>query len=1310
MTSLATLDPDAKEALRKTVRSLRDRLIADLHASTESEYRLSVKAEQAGLREAQRIRRKRLEDWLEEQVRTVSPKEQKEARGRFRLQAEKEAAYTLLHRVVLLRLMEAAGLSKPLVATGGWQSAGYREFREYAPELCGDESEGYGALLQLVFDELAGDLPGLFGDVGLTRLVPVRPETLRALVEALDAEALTGAWKDDTTLGWVYQFWNDPEREKLDAKIAEGLKIAPHEIASKTQMFTERYMVEWLLHNTLGQTWLAMCVKNGWTADARAVLDELDARRSAWRVQREQGLVPLDALMPIENELEDHWKYWVPQPLLADAIEKAPSTLTDLKLLDPACGSGHFLVIAFDLLASLYREEARHRNESLSEREIAERILEKNLHGVDIDPRCIQIAAAAVWLKAKSLSREASPRAMNLVAPALHLADLPKDDPALTSFLQGAEREVGLPASLTRALVAALAGADYLGSLLRVGTAIDELIATQPLLVRTVGKVDAKAVLLEKLETFLDAHASERDLGLRLDGEQLAAGVRFLRVVREGQYDIVVGNPPYQGLSKTERFGYVATHYKKGKDNLYAAFLERGLQLAKPGGLSALLTMRGWMFLGQFAELRKEVLHAHDLRMLGDVDRGAFADILDEVVSATMAVVRRGAHDGEPAIAIQPTALSDNARDSERTKRKRAALLTQVGRYEFDPRGFEVIEGEPIVYWWTKEFLRKYEEAPKLGEVAPVRQGLITSDNTRFVREFWELAPARLVVSRGSVALSEINGWVPYIKGAAGRSWFEPLSDAVLWAKNGLQIKTFESDGRIASRPQNEHSYLHHGVAFSPIGASFTARKHRFTSIFDSMGSSVFPKQVDATCCLMNSRLAGSILESLNPTVHFQVGDVNRLPVFTVAESDAIIGLLDTAFTQHEHQRESSIEFARPGPNAWQCAQIWAQRAVDRPDGSPLPPYEPVYEQPKPTAFVSFALGVALGRFGANGEGILEEAPASAFPAGILFLGPEEGDGLSHPATAPLLLAWNEHGDAVREKKEDDLRAYLQKSYFAYHKGLYENRPIYFPLSSAKKNYVAWVSIHRWKDDTLSILLADHLLPAQRKLEGEVGDLRQAKASTDKKQSREAEKRYANVQKWREELAEFIAKVEQLATQGAPPVDDKCTAREVDAPFHMDLDDGVMINSAALWPLLDPQWKDPKKWWRELATSSGKKDYDWSHLAKRYWPTRVDQKCKADPSLGVAHGCFWKYHPAKAYAWELRLQHEMEDPHFKIEEAASDEAREAFVQEHEREAEEIREKEQKRRARKAGKEDDAREEDARAAGDLFADAEESEEQ
>ena len=128
-----------------------------------------------------------------------------------------------------------------------------------------------------------------------------------------------------------------------------------------------------------------------------------------------------------------------------------------------------------------------------------------------------------------------------------------------------------------------------------------------------------------------------------------------------------------------------------------------------------------------------------------------------------------------------------------------------------------------------------------------------------------------------------------------------------------------------------------------------------------------------------------------------------------------------------------------------------------------------------------------------------------------------------------------------------------------------------------------------------------------------------------------------------------------------------------------------MINSAALWPLLHPQWKKPKAWYTELATAKGgSKDYDWSHLAARYWPARVDAKCQDDPSLGVAHGCFWRYHPEKAFKWELRLQDEIRAG-FTIDEADSDACRARFLAEQPELAQELREKEWSRRVKNAKK-------------------------
>ncbi len=399
---------------------------------------------------------------------------------------------------------------------------------------------------------------------------------------------------------------------------------------------------------------------------------------------------------------------------------------------------------------------------------------------------------------------------------------------------------------------------------------------------------------------------------------------------------------------------------------------------------------------------------------------------------------------------------------------------------------------------------------------------------------------------------------------------------------------------------------------------------------------------------------------------------------------DKIFTQLEKAFTENESARETSVEFKNPGPSAWNYAQSWAQQAVDRPKGAPLPEYTPVYDALLATNRISYAIGVAMGRFGPAGEGILDEAPDSSLPAGILYLsGHNDDDSLSHPACHPIKEAWAEHGADVG--KRASLKDWLMKSFFKdVHLKMYEKKPIYFPLSSKRKNFVAHVSIHRWADDTLQTLLADYLIPDLNKLEGELADLMASRKEGSKKARSEAENRYEKAKTLREELAKFIDLARVCAEQGPPAAKAGDVARETDARFRMDLDDGVMINSAAQWPLLEPQWKQPKKWWSELCNAKGRKDYDWAHLAARYFPARVDGKCKKDPSLGVAHGCFWKYHPGKAHQWELRLQDEIEKD-FTIDEEGSNDFRAAFEKEHPERVKALKAAEEKRREKKRKK-------------------------
>ncbi len=950
-----------------------------------------------------------------------------------------------------------------------------------------------------------------------------------------------------------------------------------------------------------------------------------------------------------------------------------------------------------------------------------------NLYGLDIDPRAVQIAAAALWLKAKSFCPKFSLKSLNLVASNLNLAALAKNDPDLVALRRGVYEVTGIPENLTEQIIQSLRGADQWGSLLKVDEAVDRAIndfeadqlrikteAVQGDIFKgfapaqTVIDFDAKRVrssLLEMVESFLAKHTDGDDLGLRLRGQQLAAGVRFIRMIRENSYDLVIGNPPYQGSSKMADSKYLEKHYPKGKADLYAAFLERGLQLAKAGGLSALLTMRNWMFISQFSDIRQYLIDNFDLRTLGDFDRGAFDEVPNEILAVVLSIFQKRKPSDQAGIAIQPTPFDDNSYDRQRTNRKRAAVLLQVGRYEFHTDRFEVIKDKPLIYWWSKRDLNDYISYPHIGKLNPAETGIVTGNDIRFVRLTYEVYSFK---SQGK--------WPYAIFGAKGIAWFDPVRTVINWQNNGLELQAFKEVSK-TPRFGNPDHYFHKGIAFSMIGRDFDARVHRKPSLITNKGSSLFPEteKIPVFLCSMNSSRSRFFLKSLNPSLDFQAGDINRLPLFPIESADEIFAQLEIAFSQHEAARETSVEFQQPGPTAWNYAQQWAQQAVDRQPGTPLPPYQPIYQDPTPEQQLSYSIGLALGRFPLAPQPSAElDRPLNSpilgdlqpqinsdypqnwekrgaktnLPHGILYLSAySPQDSLSHPASQIIQDTWQQNAPPLKSNKgEQTLKKWLRENFFSdIHLKMYENRPIYFPLSSAKKNFVALISIHRWQDDTLQTLLADYLNPELTIIEGELKDLIEARSQSDKTQKSTAEKRYTEIQKLYDELQAFINLIAQIAEQGPPPANGKDQARETDARFQMNLDDGVMINSAALWSLLEPQWKQPKKWWSELCNAQGKGDYDWSHLAQQYFPERVDQKCQKDPSLAVAHGVFWKYHPAKAYEWELRLQDEI-GPDFTLDENNSDQYRQTFVEQYPQAVAELHAKEEKRRDRKYNKE------------------------
>lgn len=1228
--------PEAMEALSSSVRRLRAMLEGDLSRQLERRFRLSVPAAKAQLDARESALRARLEGWFAERARAHRERDgHGETRVDARAAVESEMAASALLRLFLLRQLEACGVSKPAVLSGGWTSKGYLELRSHGPGLTdgqgNDDYEGLDFLLKLVFDELAIDLPGLYGERPLDRYFTLSPGALRELVAALNAPELATAWHDDTTLGWVYQFWNDPQREAIDERVGPRGKVGAHEVASKTQLFTEQYMVEWLLENSLGRIALAM-------REARAA-----------RAAREAGSM----------KAPPTWPMFVHEAASLDG--ELPTRLAGLRVLDPACGSGHFLAGAFDLLVPLYRDEARDLGVELTDEQLVESILRHNLHGVDIDTRAVEVAAAVLYLKARRLAPRGRIPPMNLVSTAFDLDGLAADDPALRALARalsgGGGRGGGAGGGEVSEAVRALRHVGLRGSLMRFRHRHHGELALP------FDGADPTA----SLEQVVASRTGADDLGVRFDGTQLAAGLRLSQLLVEKRYDVVVFNPPYLATSKIDVPSEVLAEAFGDSPDLFAAFVERALELCKPSGLIAFVALSNWMFLSSFRDTRTRLLAGHIL-LLADVGKGAFRRA-SKLIQSAMVVASPTPRPGASSLAARVG--SRDAISARQTVEIARALERAASYTPFDPSAFTQIEGAPWLFWLDPAFLRRYGELPKIDDVADCQGGIATTNNERFLRACWEV-PYDLA---RAAATAEPGALVPYLKGAEGREWIEPYRWVLRAEHRALELRVLLPTVRV-ERP----SLL--GVAYTTIGHRFGTRLHTVTSVRDVSGASVFPAAevtAEALVCALNRSVVRDLASALNPTVNFQLGDVRRLPFDMVEGAAEIVATLRVAFEGHERGNELSIDYRSPAPTTWASAQAWAQSAVDRPAGEPLSAPSLAEVAPRASAAVSHALGVALGRFHPGGG--IASSSTGGLPDGILLLGPESR-ALHHEACAHLRDAWR--GRAENLGDDDELGAYLRKSFFAEHRSVYEGRPIHLPLSSAKRSYVAFVCIHGFTEGTLSVVLAEHLMPEKRRLEGELTDLREARRAGRAKGA--TEKRFTEVQKLLEELEDFIAKVTDLAEKGPPPPDDKTKPREKDARFVMDLDDGVMVNSAALWPLLEPQWKEPKKWWKELANAQGKKDYDWSHVAARYFPERVKKKCVTDASLAVAHERFWELHPAKAYAWELRLQGEIR-PDFTIDEPGSDEARARFLNEHEREAREILSKELARRGKAGGRVD-----------------------
>lgn len=736
----------------------------------------------------------------------------------------REAVFTQLNRLVTIRIWEELGLLPPSLVQGT-SSKGFREFLQLVPLLADDATGGYSSYLQLCGDELAGDVHSLFDP--RNPLLSLRPSSraLGKLVSEFAEPSHASLWNAPDCLGWVYQFFNTGEERR---KMREaGAPRNSRELAVRNQFFTPRYVVDFLVQNTLG----------------RRLLDA------------EPG-------SPLLNDL----------PLVIDPPRSRglPLDLAEVAVLDPACGSGHFLLAAYDVLerAWLYT--------GVQPAQAAPQIL-RSLWGIDIDPRCCQVAEAALILRARRSCRTGELPRPNVICAR-----------SLPSGVEMADVLAGLTPSL-RQLVSSMGktlnDAPVLGPLLKVedrltfeirrasfgGTPVSEGSLAEAVPVEDLERLEHQA--LDALQTVADATTASP--AERLLAAEIGDALRFVHALLR-KYDAVLTNPPF-GDPVPANKPYLKSAYPwiPTKDqNLFAAFVGRGLELCAAGGYVGAITSRSGMFLKTFEKWRHHVMLNHKLVALADLGYGVMEQALVEAAAYVIAA--------EAAPADHRVRFVRLLKDTQRPQALASAVeaarsgIPDSRLYQVSLRDLAAVPGSPIAYWMSPSIRRLFTDYPPLeGHGAEVRVGLQTGDDFRFVRAFWEVDPARIGRSREET--KQGKRWVPFAKGGEYSPYWADIHLVVDWENDGERIR-----GYSGSRPQNVQFYFRPGVTWpNATQFGFNPRTLPAGVIFSHMGPSAFPRSTvkeSALLAFLHNRLLWTVLRMFVAFQHFEVGIIQRMP------------------------------------------------------------------------------------------------------------------------------------------------------------------------------------------------------------------------------------------------------------------------------------------------------------------------------------------------------------------------------------------------------------------------------------------------
>lgn len=732
-------------------------------------------------------------------------------------QLVERAAYTWFNRLLAIRFMEANDRLPSHVrmlssAYGSFEPQCLREAldlplgaldRGEAARLVqeGDDE----ALFRLVFlaqcSELSECMPAVFEPVGSAMELLLPTGLLRAdgVVGRLVSDIPEDDWREGVEIvGWMYQYYVSERKDEVFAGFKKGRKAERDAIAPATQLFTPHWIVRYLTENSLGRLWM---------------------------------------LNHPDSKLVDKMPYFIKPGEEHETGFRRISSPEEIACVDPACGSGHMLVYAFELLAAMYAEAG------YSNRDAARLIVEKNLTGLEIDPRAAAMASFALTMKACELDSRFLRRG---VAPRITV---------LERVELGAE-ELGLCPNVAgrAALLDAAAYLDECGSLLRPER--DDLSA-----------IEADLASLAADRSLFAGSASAKLSRLRDELEPLA-----------GRYDVVVANPPYMGSGNlgTWMSIWVKKNYPDEKNDICTCFIERGFTFCRDDGANAMITMQSWMFLGSYEKMRNKLLRSHSISSMAHMGTRAFGAIGGEVVSTTATVFTNSAS-GVPGNYYR---LIDLGGEEE----KRIGYLKALSdskcerHYRVNLDRFGSISGSPIAYWASDSLLRAFQSG-SITKYGKAFEGIKTGDNDRFHRFWFEVSSCKTNIINGSGKAK----WQRTAKAGEYRKWLGSHYIVTNFENDGAEMLSTGRASVVAAEPLRKRA-----ITWNRIGTGNIAFRLLPAGFISNMGGLCYypedPSDLLWLLAFLNSSVANFELGMLNPTMSFPPGTVNSLACVAIDE------------------------------------------------------------------------------------------------------------------------------------------------------------------------------------------------------------------------------------------------------------------------------------------------------------------------------------------------------------------------------------------------------------------------------------------